>query len=185
MFLGFPREMPGAKERRLEHIHQGHIRHGDATEKPRLKNILPELKNLLTNWTYLFNTIGLTFGLLYGASLTVFASKIFRLKFGLNPVKSGYVLSGLIVTGVSCKWIINLFVNFFYTWMVQPCILQTEWNYETNSNNKHNDDKHASLQDWRVRSRNTWRLVGGGGGVVCQSGTNVTRATGGITNTVT
>ena len=103
MFLGFPREMPGAKERRLEHIHQGHIRHGDATEKPRLKNILPELKNLLTNWTYLFNTIGLTFGLLYGASLTVFASKIFRLKFGLNPVKSGYVLSGLIVTGVSCK----------------------------------------------------------------------------------
>ena len=95
--------MPGAKQRRLEHIRQGHLRDADGEENPRLKDILPELKKLLTNWAFIFNALGLSAALLFGGSVALFISKIFRMKFDLDPVRSGYVISLLAVIGVGRK----------------------------------------------------------------------------------
>ena len=110
IFLGFPREMPGAKQRRLEHIQQGHMLKADGMEKPRIRDLLPELKNLLKNWTFLFNGLGVTGLALYGASAAVFISKIFRLKFGLDPVRASYIVSLLSVTGIGRKLALNVFL---------------------------------------------------------------------------
>ena len=96
--------MPGAKQRRLEHIRQGHLREVDGEENPRLRDILPELKKLLTNWTFIFNTLGVSAALLFGGSVAVFISKIFQMKFDLDPVRSGHVLSLLAVVGIGRKW---------------------------------------------------------------------------------
>ena len=112
IFLGFPREMPGAKQRRLKHIQQGHLPDTDGVERARMKDLLPELKNLFKNWTFLFNGLGLTATLLYGGSVTVFVAKIFRLKFGLDPVKASYVVSLLSVTGIGCKLALDIFFNY-------------------------------------------------------------------------
>ena len=76
-----------------------------------MKDLLPELKNLFKNWTFLFNGLGLTATLLYGGSVTVFVAKIFRLKFGLDPVKASYVVSLLSVTGIGCKLALDIFFN--------------------------------------------------------------------------
>lgn len=103
MILGFPQEMPGAKARRLKHIRQGHIKDADDAGEPRLRDILPELKKLLTNWTFLFNSVGSTVSALFSSAIFSFISKIFQLKFGLDPVLTGYVLTIVTMTGVIGK----------------------------------------------------------------------------------
>lgn len=110
--------MPGAKQRRLKHIHQGHLMRADGVEKPRIRDFFPELKNLFTNWTFLFNGLGLTCSLLYGSSLVVFMAKIFRLKFGLDPVRAGYVVALLSVTGIGRKLPLDIFCNRSFVYCV-------------------------------------------------------------------
>ena len=101
--------MPGAKQRRLQHIQQGHLLKADGVEKPRMRDLFPELKNLLTNWTFLFNGLGVTGLVLYSSSVGVFIPKLFRLKFGLDPVRASYIVSLLSVTGIGRKLVLNIF----------------------------------------------------------------------------
>jgi hypothetical protein len=103
MILGFPREFPGSREMREEHIKKGNIRKVKNSVKPTLKMILPELKDLLTNWTFLFNTLGLTATLLYVGGLISFYPKILFLKFGILPQKIGYVLGAVMTPSMAGK----------------------------------------------------------------------------------
>lgn len=103
ILLGFPRELPGARETRDEQIKEGNIRKSKNTAKPSLKMILPELRNLLTNWTFLFNSLGLTATLLYAGGLIPFYPKILQLKFGLLPENTGYLLGAILTPSMAGK----------------------------------------------------------------------------------
>ena len=88
---------------REEHIKKGHIRKVKNSEKPNLRMILPELKELLTNWTFLFNSLGLAIGLIYTGALVPFYPKILQLKFGLRPDETGYYLGILLSPSMAGK----------------------------------------------------------------------------------
>ena len=88
---------------REKHIKKGNIRRTKNDRKPSLKIILPELKDLLTNWTFLFNTLGLTATLLYVGALMPFYPKILVLKFGLVPEKIGYILGSMMTPAMAGK----------------------------------------------------------------------------------
>ena len=92
LLLGFPRELPGAREMREKQIKKGNIRRASKTGKPTLKMILPELKDLLTNWTFLFNALAVTAIVLFFGSILPFYPKVLLLKFGVTSEKIGYVL---------------------------------------------------------------------------------------------
>ena len=114
LVLGFPRELPGAKERRQEHINKGNLRKANNLKKPSLKKILPELKNLLTNWTFVFNTLGLTSTLLYFGAVAPFIPKILQMKFGLKPENTGYALALMVTPTTASTLIMGRFFKFFF-----------------------------------------------------------------------
>ena len=103
LLLGFPRELPGAREMREEQIKNGNIRRATKTGKPTLKMILPELKDLLTNWTFLFSTLGLSAIILYSSVLLPFYPKILLSKFGVTAEKVGYVLGAVLTPSLGGK----------------------------------------------------------------------------------
>jgi hypothetical protein len=103
LLLGFPRELPGAMEMREEHIKKGNIRKVKNSGRPTLKTILPELRDMLTNWTFLFNALGLTATIFYFGAVVPFYSKILGLKFGLIPEKIGYVLGSMMTPCMAGK----------------------------------------------------------------------------------
>jgi hypothetical protein len=102
IMLGFPSAMPGARERRLRHIREGNIKPGNDVQ-PCLRKLPSELKELLKNWTFLFNTLGLTCFLFYFGAAAVFFSKILRVKFGLDAVKAGYFFAIINISGAVGK----------------------------------------------------------------------------------
>ncbi|XP_028413378.1 solute carrier organic anion transporter family member 4C1-like [Dendronephthya gigantea] len=111
---GFPRMMPGARERRLNHIREGNIKPSNDSKQPSLRRVPSELKDLLKNLTYVFNTLGLTCLLFYSTAIAIFFSKILRMKFGLDAVRAGYVLAIINFTGavigiISGSIIVRLF----------------------------------------------------------------------------
>ena len=88
---------------REEHIKKGHIRKVKNSEKPSLRKILPELKELLTNWTFLFNSLGVGIIFIYAGALLSFYPKILQLKFGLRPDETGYYLGVLLSPSMAGK----------------------------------------------------------------------------------
>ena len=101
IILGFPSLLPGAKERREKLIRKGTLDTKRKIEEVKLKEILPELKSLLSNWTFLFNSLGLSGTFIYSASLVPFLGKILQLKFGLDPVSNGYLLSAIMTPTIA------------------------------------------------------------------------------------
>ena len=91
--LGFPSSLPGAKERRQKYIREGIVNKKSSKKEAKLKEILPEFKSLLVNWTFLFNSLGVSAALMFGGGLIPFLGKILQLKFDLDVVSNGYVLS--------------------------------------------------------------------------------------------
>ena len=88
---------------REEQIKRGNIRRATKTGKPTLKMILPELKDLLTNWTFLFSTLGLSAIILYAGAILPFYPKVLLLKFGVTAEKVGYVLGAALTPSMGGK----------------------------------------------------------------------------------
>ena len=101
--LGFPREMPGARERRQKHVRAGNIKPSNDVQRPSLRNIPSELKELLANLTYLFNMLGMTSLLFFVGAIVTFYAKILRIKFGVSSVQSGYIVAITSISGTICK----------------------------------------------------------------------------------
>ena len=80
---------------REEHIKKGNIRKAQKTETPTLKTLLPDLKDILTNWTFLFTSLGLSSTLFYVGAHGPFYPKILLMKFGVTSEKIGYVLGAM------------------------------------------------------------------------------------------
>jgi ABC-type antimicrobial peptide transport system permease subunit len=72
---GFPSSLPGAKERREKTIREGHLNKKSERKEAKLKEILPELKSLLLNWTLLFNSLGVSVVLIFVGAFIPFLGK--------------------------------------------------------------------------------------------------------------
>jgi hypothetical protein len=93
---GFPSSLPRTEEHREKHIRNRKINKKSEKKEAKVKEILPEMKSILSNWTFLFNSLGLSVLLVFVGALIPFMGKIVQLKFGLDPVKNGYVLSAVL-----------------------------------------------------------------------------------------
>ena len=76
--LAYPKEMPGARERRTRAIKEGLLPPRDDQIKGRLKDIIPATKALLTNGTFLCNTLALSSTTLIALGLGPFISKFIQ-----------------------------------------------------------------------------------------------------------
>ena len=99
---GFPSSLPGAKERREKHIREGNLQKKSSRKEPRLREIIPEIKTLISNKTFLFNSLGVSVSFTFTSALVPFLGKLLHLKFELDPVKNGYLISAVLTpTAVS------------------------------------------------------------------------------------
>ena len=103
LMFGFPREMPGARKRRMKHIREGNIKASNDVKHPCLKKLPTELKELLKNLTYLFNVVGMTCFVFYVGPLAIFLTKIVRIKFGLDAERAGYFVAIASIAGAVSK----------------------------------------------------------------------------------
>ena len=92
---GFPNSLSGDNERRDKRIREEKLKKRNGKKEAKLKEIFPEMKSLLLNWTFLFNSLGASALAVFVGALIPFLGKIIQLKFGLDPVKNGLVLSGV------------------------------------------------------------------------------------------
>ena len=99
ILLGFPRELPGAKSIREQAVKEGHVPRKDERIQGKLKDILPATVQLLQAPVFIFNTLAITSGSLFGAGIAAFIAKILQLKFGLNPFIAGVVIGIVLVPG--------------------------------------------------------------------------------------
>ncbi len=117
---GFPSSLPGAKERREKTIREGHLNKKSERKEAKLKEILPELKSLLLNWTLLFNSLGISVVLIFVGAFIPFLGKIVQLKFGLDPVRNGYLLSAVMTPTIMSRY--TIYCRYLY--IHAPCFLR-------------------------------------------------------------
>lgn len=87
--LGYPREMPGAREQRLAAIREGLLPPRDEHIQGRLKDILPATKAILTNKVFMFNTCAFCCTTLIATGLGPFVSKFIQSQFGKSSSTAG------------------------------------------------------------------------------------------------
>ncbi|KAJ7333507.1 hypothetical protein OS493_017044 [Desmophyllum pertusum] len=94
--LGYPKEMPGAQERRMAAIKEGLLPPRDEHIQGRLKDIVPATKAILTNKTFMFNTCAFCCTTLIATGLGPFVSKFIQSQFGKSSSTAG-ILSGIVI----------------------------------------------------------------------------------------
>lgn len=78
---------------------EGQIPKKDERIQGKLKDILPATLQLIKAPVFIFNTLAVTSGSLFGAGIAAFLAKILQLKFGLNPFIAGVVIGSVLVPG--------------------------------------------------------------------------------------
>jgi len=101
LILGFPRELPGSREMREKAIEEGHLPKKDNKLRGRLRDIIPATIQLLKNPVFMFNTMAVTAGSLFGGGVGAFIAKFAQLKFGVNPGLAGITLGAVFLVGAS------------------------------------------------------------------------------------
>lgn len=109
LILGFPRELPGSAEMREQAIKEGHLPKKDHKLRGRLRDMIPATMQLIKNPTYVFNTLALTAGSLYGSGLSAFMAKYAELKFAVSPGFAGFTLGTVFIVGAAGS------ISFLYT----------------------------------------------------------------------
>lgn len=97
--MGFPRELPGAKRIREEAQKEGVLPKKDEKIKGSVKDILPATLQLLKTPVFIFNTLAISSGSLFGAGIASFLAKILQLKFGISSFITGVVIGTILVPG--------------------------------------------------------------------------------------
>ncbi|KAK3749556.1 hypothetical protein QZH41_019697 [Actinostola sp. cb2023] len=97
--LGFPRELPGTREMRAKAMEAGEIPKHKEELQGNIKGIIPATKDLLTNKTYIFNTLAVSAGF-FGGGIANFLSKVLADKFNVSTVMSGVALGAILVPGM-------------------------------------------------------------------------------------
>lgn len=101
--LGFPRELPRSAEMREKAIQDGHLPKKDPKLKGTFRDIIPATLQLLKNPTYMFNSLAITAGSLYGGGISAFIAKFAEIKFNVNPAITGFTLGTVFVVGAAGK----------------------------------------------------------------------------------
>lgn len=106
LILGFPRELPRAKSIREQALKEGHIPQRDERIQGKLKDILPATLQLIKTPVFIFNTLAVTSGSLFGAGIAAFIAKILQIKYGLSSFLAGVVIGVVLVPGTVGKLLI-------------------------------------------------------------------------------
>ena len=61
--------------------------------KEKLSDLWCALKEVMTNWTFVFNSLGVNATLMYAEGLAPFIAKILILQYGVEPQKVGNALT--------------------------------------------------------------------------------------------
>ncbi|XP_031568522.1 solute carrier organic anion transporter family member 4C1-like [Actinia tenebrosa] len=107
--LAFPRELPGSREMREKAMKAGDIPKDNEQLKGNLKDIIPAAKELVTNKTYIFNTLATSCGF-FSAGISSFLPKVLQDKFGLNLTETGVYLGVILIPGMFCGVLIGSLV---------------------------------------------------------------------------
>ncbi|XP_048583447.1 solute carrier organic anion transporter family member 4A1 isoform X2 [Nematostella vectensis] len=95
VMLGFPRRLPGANAVRKEMKECGET--DDRTLTGGIKDILPATKELLTNGTYMFQNMGITFSTLVGFGIFPFIFKFVTGRYGASALVAGVALAFILI----------------------------------------------------------------------------------------
>ena len=97
--MGFPRNIPCQRDIRENNLESANVKEKKAQEL-NFKNIqnklseLPKiLKDLLTNWTFVFNCMAINCVLMYSNGLSPFYAKVIMLHYGVEPEKIGNAMA--------------------------------------------------------------------------------------------
>ena len=101
--LGFPRELPGARERRARLIKEGTLPTKDNKIREKLKDIIPATWKLLKNPVFIFNALGLAASTFAAGGVVPFIVKVLYHKFNLNPAMAGLVMGIALIPGCGGK----------------------------------------------------------------------------------
>ena len=97
--LGFPRELPGAREKRDKLMKEGILPTKDEKIKEKLNGMIPATWQLLKNPVFIFNALALTASSFVGVGIAPFIVKVFYIKFNLNPAMAGLVMGIALIPG--------------------------------------------------------------------------------------
>lgn len=111
LILGFPRELPGARRIREQALKEGYVPKEDERIKGKLKDLLPATVQLIKSPVFIFNTLAITSGSLFGAGIASFIAKILQLKFGLSAFFSGVIIGVILVPGTVGKYARKHFIK--------------------------------------------------------------------------
>lgn len=118
--LGYPKEMPGAQERRMAAIKEGLLPARDEHIQGRLRDILPATKAILTNKTFMLNTWAFCCTTLIATGLGPFVSKFIQSQFGKSSSTAGscVVRNDICLSLELC--LLSLPSRVFYPFEVHP-----------------------------------------------------------------
>ena len=114
--LGFPKEFPGAEQRRQEYIKEGNLPSKDDKIKQNYRDIVPATWQLLKNPIFIFNALALTASTFFAAAIVPFLTKILSLKFDLTPGKAGMIM-GIVLTPASIGEYSQLSLKHHQRWI--------------------------------------------------------------------
>lgn len=96
---GFPRQLPGAKERREQLLKERAIPLKDQNVMENLKSIIPATKQLLKNPVFVFNALALSATTFGSAGVGPFLVKFLYLKFNLSLAIAGLAVGIAVAPG--------------------------------------------------------------------------------------
>ena len=96
---GFPRELPGARERREKLIKRGILPSKDQNITENLKDIIPSTWQLLKNPVFIFSALALTASTFAAVGIAPFIVKFLYLRFNLNAAMAGLALGIALIPG--------------------------------------------------------------------------------------
>ena len=103
--LGLPEHIRSQlNDTELEDIKQIDDKHSEMTLKEKLIELPKILGELLTNWTFVFNSLAFNSTLMFAEGLAPFIAKILVLRFGVDPQDVGKALNVAIVPPVIGKF---------------------------------------------------------------------------------
>ena len=99
--LGLPERIRShLNDSELEDIKQIDDKHREMTLKQKLIELPKILGELLTNWTFLFNSLAFNSTLMFAEGLAPFIAQILVLRFGMDPQDVGKALNITLVPPV-------------------------------------------------------------------------------------
>ena len=172
--LGYPREMPYFKKKRLEAIKGGDLPTDDAEIGKGWRDMIRATLQLFKNITYICSTLGLTVRTMYGVAIGSFFAKILVLKFGGSSYVVGIITGCVMVPGMFRKSL-QSFKGLTITFYLKDGVFILERRFFTANSKLAKDCSQLTMQTVFF-GRHTYSVadLGGGGNGLGSSAPNYT-----------